>query len=157
MNALMTQLENLVQPLLGERAMELVDLEVSRLGRKLVIRLFIDNLEGGITVEDCAGVNRELGRLLDVEDLIAESYVLEVSSPGLNRRIRKAKDFKKFLQAKVRVETEEKIAGRKKFRGTLLAADEEQVVLRLEHENVSIPLSGIRRANLEYNFDQPEE
>ena len=157
MNALMAQLENLVQPLLGERAMELVDLEVSRLGRKLVIRLFIDNLEGGITVEDCAGVNRELGRLLDVEDLIAESYVLEVSSPGLNRRIRKAKDFKKFLQAKVRVETEEKIAGRKKFRGTLLAADEEQVVLRLEHENVSIPLSGIRRANLEYNFDQPEE
>ena len=154
MTALASQLEALAEPLLKERVMELVDLEVTRLGSKLLVRLFVDNLEGGVTVEDCAEFNREFSRLLDVEDLIPESYILEVSSPGLNRRLRKVKDFQKVLRAKVKVETSAKIQGRRKFRGVLLAADERELTLFCNGESVLIPLAGIVRANLEYDFEK---
>src|SRR4030042_1202169 len=93
MMELTTRVEALAEPLLKERVMELVDLEVTRLGRKLLVRLFVDLVEGGITVEDCEELNRALSRLLGVEDFLAESYILEVSSPGLNRRLRKPRDF----------------------------------------------------------------
>jgi ribosome maturation factor RimP len=154
MMELTTRVEALAEPLLKERVMELVDLEVTRLGRKLLVRLFVDLVEGGITVEDCAELNRELSHLLDVEDFIAESYILEVSSPGLNRRLRKPRDFQRFLQAKVKVETGEKIQGRRRFRGLLIAADDSQITLQVNGELVVIPLGGIVRANLEYEFEK---
>lgn len=154
MQDLTTRLEGLVEPLLKERVMELVDLEVTRLGRKLLVRLFVDLKEGGITVEDCAELNRELSRLLDVEDFIGESYILEVSSPGLNRRLRKPRDFQRFLQARVKVETGEKIQGRRRFRGVLIAADESQVTLQVDGEFMVLPLAAIARANLEYKFEK---
>jgi len=157
MLALASQVSALAEPLLKERVMELVDLEVTRMGRKLLIRLFVDLPEGGVTVEDCAEINRELCHLLDVEDLIAESYVLEVSSPGLNRRLRKPKDFQRFLRSRVKVETTSKIQGRKRFRGILLAVDEKEITLGLAGESVVIPLTGIHRANLEYDFEKQEK
>lgn len=154
MTELAGRVEELAESLLKERAMELVDLEVTRVGRKLLIRLFVDFPEGGITVEDCAEVNQELGHLLEVEDFIPESYILEVSSPGLDRRLRKPRDFQRFLQAKVKVQTSEKIQGRRRFRGVLVAADEQRIVVAVDGEEVSIPLAEIARANLEYDFDQ---
>ena len=154
MQALASQLEALAEPLLKERVMELVDLEVTRLGSRLLVRLFVDHREGGITVEDCAELNREFSRVLDVEDLIPESYILEVSSPGLNRRLKKLKDFQRFLQAKVKVETFAKLSGRRRFRGVLLEADEREITVECNGEPVKIPLAGIQRANLEYDFEK---
>jgi len=156
MMALASQLEALADPLLKERVMELVDLEVTRLGSRLLVRMFVDLVEGGITVEDCAELNREFSRLLDVEDLIPESYILEVSSPGLNRRLKKVKDFQKVLRARVKVETLAKVQGRRRFRGLLLAADERELTLDCNGESVVIPVAGIARANLEYDFEKQE-
>lgn len=155
-SALKAKLEALAEPLLDSMAMELVDLEVTRRGRKLYICLFVDYLEGGVTVEACAEANREFGRLLDVEDLVSESYVLEVSSPGLNRRLRKLKDFQRFLDSVIKVETWEKLDGRKRFRGKLLEADETRLVLEQDGAAVAIPFREVQRANLEYDFTQPK-
>src|SRR4030042_544100 len=115
--------------------------------------MFVDHPEGGINVEDCAELNREFSRVLDVEDLIPESYILEVSSPGLNRRLKKPKDFQRFLQSRVKVETFAKIQDRRRFRGVLLEADEREITLECNGAPVKIPLAGIQRANLEYDFE----
>jgi ribosome maturation factor RimP len=154
MQVLASRLEALAEPLLKERVIELVDLEVTRLGSKLLVRLFVDHPEGGINVEDCAELNREFSRVLDVEDLIPESYILEVSSPGVNRRLKKPKDFKRFVQSRVKVETFDKIQDRRRFRGVLLEADEREITIECNGAPVKIPLAGIQRANLEYDFEK---
>lgn len=147
------QLENLINPLLEQRGMELVDLEVSRQKKRMLIRFFIDRLEGGITVDELAEVNQEMSAILDLNVDIDKSYILEVSSPGLNRRIRKLKDFKKYLNQILQVETLEKIQGRKNFRGVLVGADESGITLVIDKESFFIPHHQIKRANLEYRFE----
>jgi len=147
------QLERLIEPILEERGYELVDVEIARQGRRLVLRFFIDRLEGGITVDELAEVNRELGALLDLEAGIVESYILEVSSPGVNRRLRKLKDFQKYLNEVVVVEAKEKIRDRKNFRGVLVGADQQGITLVVDGESVFIPHEKIKRANLEYQFE----
>ncbi len=89
------QLEQLAEALVASEGMELVDLEYRRQGRRWMLRLFVDK-DGGVTLDDCANISRELGDLLDVKDVIPQAYVLEVSSPGLNRRLRKKEDFSRF-------------------------------------------------------------
>jgi len=148
------QLEELIQPLLAQRGMELVDLERSRQKTRLLLRFFIDRLEGGITVDELAEVNQEMSALLDLETGIDESYILEVSSPGLNRRLRKLKDFQKYLNRIVVVEATEKIQGRRNFRGSLVGADEEGITLVIGEESFFISHPRIKRANLEYRFEE---
>jgi len=140
-------------PLLEQRGMELVDLELIRDRKRLLIRFFIDRLEGGVTVDELAEVNQEFGALLDLESAINESYILEVSSPGLNRRIRKLKDFQKYLNQIVVVESREKIQGRRNFRGNLVGADEQGITLVIDGESFFIPHLQIKRAHLDYQFD----
>ena len=147
------ELERLIEPLLKERGFELVDLEVSRQGKRMLLRFFIDRLEGGITVDELAEVNQELGSLLDLESKINEPYILEVSSPGLDRRLRKLKDFQKYLNHAVVVETVEKISGRRHFKGKLIGADSQGITMVVEGESVFIPHEKIKRANLEYIFE----
>jgi len=147
------EMERLIEPLLKERGFELVDLELSRQGKRLLVRFFIDRLEGGITVDELAEVNQELGSILDLENVIEGSYILEVSSPGLNRRLRKPKDFQKRLNQIVVVESKEKINGRRHFRGVLVGADGEGITLVVDGESFFIPYDKIKRANLEYRFE----
>ena len=147
------ELENLIEPLLKERGFELVDLELSRQGQRLLLRFFIDRLEQGITVEELAEVNHEMGAVLDLESRLNESYVLEVSSPGLNRRVRKLGDFLKYLNREMAVEATEKINQRRNFRGKLVGADSQGITLVINSESVFIPHNKIKRANLEYRFE----
>ncbi len=149
---LLKSLEALLEPLLEERGIELVDIEQTRKGRKQWIRLFIDRIEGGISVEQCAKINQEFGRLLDVEELVPGSYILEVSSPGLDRRVRKLKDFKRFQGNRIRVQTLGKVDGQSRFRGQLKSSNESGIELELEDRIVQIPHEMIARANLEYTF-----
>ncbi len=88
------QITRTVEPILQESALELVDVEFQPSGRRWLLRIYIDK-EGGVTIADCERVSRELDRLLDVEDMIDHPYVLEVSSPGLTRRLRKKADFER--------------------------------------------------------------
>ncbi len=89
------QVEQLVQPLLDDLGFELVDLEYQREQNGWVLRFFLDK-EGGITLDNCAEASREISTLLDVEDLVPTAYNLEVSSPGLERPLKKLSDFKRF-------------------------------------------------------------
>ena len=110
------QIEQLAEALVASEGMELVDLEYRREGRRWMLRLFIDK-DGGVTLDDCASISRELGDLLDVKDVIPQAYVLEVSSPGLNRRLRKKEDFSRFAGQKVKLRLVAPIDGRRKIVG----------------------------------------
>jgi ribosome maturation factor RimP len=153
-------IEKLAEALLGEQGLELVDIELERRGGRLWVRLFIDRKQtigGGITVDECGDFNLAFSQLLDVEELIPESYTLEVSSPGLDRRIRKLKDFIKYMGRTLRVVLNKPAQGRKKITGRLVEADEQGVTLEVDKERLKISHSSIKRANLEYRFDRENE
>ncbi|KAF0221698.1 MAG: hypothetical protein FD174_29 [Geobacteraceae bacterium] len=143
--------------LLSHLGLELVDLEYKREGQSMVLRLFIDR-EGGVTLDDCATVSRELSELLDVEDFIPGHYNLEVSSPGLNRPLKKESDFQRYRGKLVKIRTFEPLpddAGnrRKTFLGELLAVENGVVRVRLtEGQTAGIPMEKVAKANLEFEF-----
>lgn len=139
------------------RGLELVDLEYKREGRQMVLRLFIDR-DGGITLDDCAAISRELSEVLDVEDIIKDNYTLEVSSPGLNRPLKKAADFQRCIGKLIKVRTfelfpDEQGSRRKTFLGELTGFQDDKVFMKLkEGQDAIIPLDKIAKANLEFEF-----
>ena len=143
--------------LLSSQGMELVDLEYKREGREMVLRLFIDK-PGGVTLDDCAGVSRELSEILDVEDIISGHYSLEVSSPGLNRPLKKAADYDRYIGRLIKVRTFELLPDdqgnkRKTFLGELIGLENDVVRVRLqEGQTAGIPLNKVAKANLEFEF-----
>lgn len=120
--------EKLITPILGRMNFELVDVEYVKEGGTWYLRAYIDK-EGGITVNDCEAVAREMNDLLDAEDFIPDSYVFEVSSPGLDRPLKKEKDFVRNLHKEVEIKTYRAIDGSKDFCGTLEAYDDESVTI----------------------------
>ena len=145
---LLEEIRQVTEPVLQSEGLELVDLEYQREAQGWVLRFYIDR-EGGVTVEDCAEVSGELGAVLEVRDLIANPYVLEVSSPGLTRPLKKPEDFKKFQNRLVKIKTFEPIDGRRNFKGILLGLEGEKVRLEMEGQLYEIRLEGITKANLE--------
>ena len=153
------KIEELVQPLLDELGCELVDLEYQREQRGWVLRFFLDK-EGGINLDDCAMASREISSLMDVENIINTAYSLEVSSPGIERPLKKPQDFKRFSGQLVKIKTLDSIdpdvtgKNRKTFIGTLSGIEGDDVLLILKNKNnaVAIPLSQIDKANLKYEF-----
>jgi len=137
-------LEKTIEPALTGLGFELVDVQASNGGR--VLRLFIDK-PGGITVEDCATVSRHLTRVLAVEGIDYER--LEVSSPGLDRPLRKGADFARFAgrRADVRMRTPD-AAGRRRFVGVLRGAEAGRVEMQLDGQTVALELGDIERARL---------
>jgi ribosome maturation factor RimP len=137
-------LEKVVEPVVAGMGYELVDLQASNGGR--LLRLFIDKA-GGIGVEDCAAVSRQLSRVLEVEGVDYER--LEVSSPGLDRPLRKERDFARFAghKAEVRMRTADP-SGRRKFVGTLRAAAQGRLHLELDGRTVELALDDVERARL---------
>ncbi len=150
-DGIIQRVKGIVSPILLNEGMELVDIEYRRESRGWVLRLFIDK-EGGITLENCAHISEELGRTLDVEDFIPNPYILEVSSPGLDRPLKKEKDFIKYLQHRIKVKTFDPIEQRRNFRGKLLRVTEGRIELDLEDRIIQIPLSNVAKANLEIDF-----
>jgi ribosome maturation factor RimP len=139
----------IIEPVIESMGIELVDVELNKMRRKVLLRVYIDR-EGGITIDDCERVSREIEGVLDVEDPIQYSYVLEVSSPGLDRPLKAPKDFKRFSGNMVRVVTNDPIEEQTFFVGKLEAADENEIVLALpKDKKVTIPFDNISRAKLE--------
>jgi ribosome maturation factor RimP len=131
--------------------MELVEVDYRRESRGWVLRLTIDK-EGGVTLDDCGRVSQQVGRELDVEDLISSPYVLEVSSPGLTRPLRSEKDFIKYCNRLIKLRTVDPINSRQQFKGKLLGVSNNQIELEVEEGIVQIPLAKIAKANLEIEF-----
>jgi len=157
---LIERIEKLIQPILDDLGLELVDLEYQREGHGWVLRFFLDK-EGGVTLDDCALASREFSAILDVEDLIETAYHLEVSSPGIDRPLKKVKDFERFAGQLIRIKTLMAIdpqgtgRARKTFVGTLGGMDGNMVLLTLKEKNaeqIRIGLEQIDSANLEVEF-----
>ena len=123
--------EEMILPIVEANGFELVDVEYVKEGQNWYLRAYIDK-EGGITVDDCEMVSRKLGDWLDKEDFIDESYILEVSSPGLGRPLKKEKDFKRSLGEQVEIRLYKAVDRQKEFVGALKAYDENTVTIEYE-------------------------
>jgi len=146
--AIISRLEELIQPFLAAQGAELVELQYGwpKRGRG-ILRLFVDR-PGGITIEELTRISRVVGGLLEVHDVIPGSYTLEVSSPGLTRALKKPEDYQRYVGRLVRVTTRAPWEGRQVHCGILQGLRDDQVCLQ-EGESVScIPLSEIARARL---------
>ncbi len=127
--------EAILLPIVEEYGFELVDVEYVKEGGTWYLRAYIDK-PGGITVNDCEAVSRRLSDILDEQDYIEDSYVMEISSPGLGRPLKKEKDFKRNLGGEVEVRTYRMIDKRKEFTGILKAYDNGTVTIQLEDETL---------------------
>jgi ribosome maturation factor RimP len=149
--SIVKQVESLVEPILEEMGYELVDVEyVSNCGR-WILRLFVDK-EGGVTVGDCARISEELGDLIDVKEFIRHKYNLEVSSPGLNRPLKKEKDLIRALGKRVKVRTAKPIEGRRNFTGVLLRYGDGNLCLDVDGREVALSWADVAKANVLYEF-----
>ena len=134
------------------QGVSVVDVEMTGSARKPMVRVFIDN-EGGVTLDDCERVSRGLSALLDVEDMMRSSYVLEVSSPGLDRPLRDLRDFERSVGKLARVVTKEGIDNRTFFIGRIQGVKADSVLLAVgEGEIYELPFDRISRARLEIEF-----
>ncbi|MDD3925160.1 MAG: ribosome maturation factor RimP [bacterium] len=145
--SLVERLEAVIEPILARESYELVDIEFSRVGKHSYLRLFVDK-EGGVTLEDCEHISRTVGAYLDEGDLVEEAYHLEVSSPGLDRVVKKEKDFRRFAGRKISITTFAPVEDRKKFSGTLKGMDEGKVLVEVENVTYAVPLEDISKAKL---------
>lgn len=140
-------IQEYAEPLAADRGLELVDVQFRREGHGWVLRIFIDR-EEGVTIDDCAGVSRAISAWLDVEDLIEYAYHLEVSSPGLERPLKKREDFERFCGRKARIKLQEPLDGQLVFTGILERVEDDQVVLMVDDRPVSLHFTDIARARL---------
>lgn len=144
--------EELVMPLIKQHQFELVDVEYVKEGGSWYLRAYIDK-PGGITVDDCELVSRALSDLLDEHDFIEDAYILEVSSPGLGRPLKKDKDFARSIGEEVDVKTFRVIQHQKDFTGILKAYDKEKIVLELEGgEEMEFAHADIALVRLAFDF-----
>ena len=154
-DAYVTQITGLIEPLIESEDMELVCVECVRVKTRWLVRIYIDK-EGGITVDDCAGISHQVGDILDVHELPPGSYTLEVSSPGLDRPLVRDRDFRKYRGCRVKVRTCEKINGQRNFTGRLIDYLEEErkknLILDVDGKIHNIPREVVIKANLQYEF-----
>ncbi|MGA9522463.1 MAG: ribosome maturation factor RimP [Myxococcaceae bacterium] len=149
------KVRSLAEPLIAAEGLELVDLEYVREPGGWVLRIFIDKPGGRVGLDECSTVSHALDPALDVEEIIPQEYSLEVSSPGLNRPLRKPEHFKRVLGQKVKVKTFGPIGEppRKNFTGALQAVETDAVVVDVEGGGVyRIPIRDIAKAHLEFEF-----
>ena len=141
----------LIEPGLLADGLELVDVEFKKEGKNWILRIYIDR-EGGVTLADCQKVSRLAGDLIEVEEVIEPVYTLEVSSPGLNRVLKKEKDFLKYSGKKIYVQCHAPMDGRKKFTGILTGFIDQSIHLEVDGQQHTIPLSQVAKANLVIEF-----
>ncbi|HFD79570.1 MAG TPA: ribosome maturation factor RimP [Gammaproteobacteria bacterium] len=147
------ELRRLIEPAVTALGYELVGVEFSR-GKQGLLRVYIDH-EDGISVDDCQKVSHQVSGLLDVEDPIRGQYALEVSSPGLDRPLFRARDFERFAGHEIRLRLLAPVDGRRKFRGVLVGMRDDQVVVDVDEtdEELVVPLDEIDQARLVPDYE----
>ncbi|MEP6904326.1 MAG: ribosome maturation factor RimP [Actinomycetota bacterium] len=137
-----------------KNGLEFVHIEAIGFGKNKTIRIFIDKPEG-ITHHDCSAVSSEVGELLDAEDFIEAAYLLEVSSPGLERELYSLRDFEKFTGSLAKVKTKTAINGQKHFRGRITKVEREEIFFDDKTQGeVGFPYSAVAKANLEIDIEE---
>lgn len=141
-------LQDLIEPVVTDAGYELV--RVMSIGQvNQTLQVMIDNLDGSdITVDDCAKVSHLISEMLDEKDPIADKYSLEVSSPGLDRPLTKLKHFQRYVGYEIKLETEDKVDNRKRFKGKIIEVDNDNVILSADEVKYTIPFGLIAKAKL---------
>lgn len=152
-DALRSGIQAVVEPVLAEQSAELVELSFGRQGRQLVVRLLVDKV-GGVTIHDCSRLNQLVGQALETSSLLNESYLLEVSSPGLDRPLTSKRDFERAIGEELDVHLREPqppppgaTSGAWELHGMLLAVQHEAIVVTTPGGNVTVPLAQVRSAS----------
>ena len=151
-SALIERIESLTIPALSEYGAELVDIQFVHEHGQWVLRYFVDKA-GGVTLDDCANLSDLLGRTLDASDAIPQAYSLEISSPGVNRPLKKIADFKRFLGSRSDITLYAPINGRRHFRAMLKNVTDQDVIVMEENVEYTIPLVAIAKAKLDPEID----
>jgi ribosome maturation factor RimP len=142
------KVKKLLLPILEERGFKLVDIEFIP-SKRPILRIYIYNPQG-TSIDNCEWVSKRIGALLDVEDLIDKAYVLEVSSPGLDRKFKNIEEYDIFKGRDVVIKTKEPINEKKVFKGILLGLEDEKVKIKENEETVEIPLKNVSQTKLDF-------
>jgi len=153
------QVKTLAERVAGTYGLDIFDVQFRREGLGLVLRVQIDrpgpasSAEESVSIEDCAHVSRDLSAALDVEDIVPDAYTLEVSSPGLDRPLRHADDYRRFSGRRAKLVMREAVDGQKYFKGRLGGVDDNAVLIDADDgRRHRVPIGAITRANLEVEF-----
>jgi ribosome maturation factor RimP len=151
--AVAERVRSIAEQTAGDHGLELVHAELAGPEGHPIVRLFIDK-PGGVTHDDCSKVSHQMSTVLDVEDFIHSAYVLEVSSPGLERGLYKGTDYERFAGSMAKIKARSPIKGQRNFRGRILGVANDHVVVDDRTSGqVEIPLDGIVKANLEADVE----
>ena len=142
---------DLVQPIIDENSFELVDVEYVKEGSNWYLRVYVDK-EGGIDIDDCVLVSRALEAKLDQDDFIKDAYILEVSSPGLTRPLKKDNDFKRNIGKQIEIRLYKAIDGRKEFEAKLVGYDAATITVELSEEELTYHRNDIAMVRLAFEF-----
>ena len=145
--AVSDQVEQLIEVPVESLGYELVGVEYIKNGRDTVLRIYID-AEQGVGVEDCERVSHQVSGILEVEDPISTAYSLEVSSPGFDRPLFKARDFERFTGHEVKISMKLPIQGRRNFKGELQGFDDGEILVVVDGEEYGLPLTKLAKARL---------
>lgn len=152
-SAVEKKVEQIAAEAAAASSVELVRAEIKGSDKKPLVTVFIDK-DGGVTHEDCSSVSRHIGEALEAQELISSAYVLEVSSPGLERELYSLKDFEKFVGSLAKVKTGKPINGQKSFRGRITGVKGQEITFDdVTNGEVSFPYSAVSKANLEIDLE----
>lgn len=146
------KLENLLKPTIESMGFELWGFEYLPAGRHSILRVFVERPDMGITVDDCAAVSRQVSAIMDVEDPISSAYMLEVSSPGMDRLLFKPEQYALYLNKPIQVRTAVGVLGRRKFKGPLVLVNDTMIGIEIDGELYEIPYDIIDKANVVAEF-----
>lgn len=149
-NKIIEKVEKIVEPHLKEMNLSLVDVEYLQEGGYWYVRVFIEDLDGDVGIDDC----EKLSRLIedDVDKLIDQRFFLEVSSPGLERPLKKIADYQRFCGEKISVVLKKKLGDKKNFIGILEAANDEKITMEIDGEKIEFEYKDIKKSNLVFEF-----
>jgi len=151
-DSLLEKIGEIVEPVVQSEGFELVDLQFMKGGKQSFLRIFIDK-EGGITLDDCQNISSQIGALLDVEDIIDCHYILEVSSPGLDRPLKKEADFIRCKGKMIRLFLKDPLEKKREFTGEIIDLKDNNLILEEKKMGeMNIPLEKIKKAQLEIEF-----
>ncbi|WP_413774012.1 ribosome maturation factor RimP [Cetobacterium sp. NK01] len=150
MEETLLKIEKIVTPAIEKREVDLVDLEYVQEGGYLYVRIFIENPNGDITLEDCGSLSNEIDEAIDA--LIPHKFFLEVSSPGVERPLKKEADFIRFNGEKIKVSLKHKLNDSKNFEGIIQDFKENNLYLKVKNETLEIPFKEIKKANIVFDF-----
>ncbi|ERT69546.1 hypothetical protein HMPREF0202_00574 [Cetobacterium somerae ATCC BAA-474] len=150
MEETLLKIEKVVIPAIEKREVDLVDLEYIQEGGYLYVRIFIEKPEGDITLEDCGALSNDIDEAIDA--LIPHKFFLEVSSPGVERPLKKESDFVRFNGEKIKVSLKHKLNDNKNFEGIIEDFKDETLFLNIKGETLEIPFKEIKKANIVFDF-----